>query len=412
MFRSFALRPAVGRLLDENDDLKPRAQAVAVLSFDYWTSRFGRNPKVVGRTFRFGNDLYAIVGIVGNGFTGIEPGKMTDIFVPTMMNPSVRKPGLIWFRTLIKLKPGVSAEPIHEKLHAVYRSFQEEQIKSLTWLPKQRLDNILNQMILLESAASGISEMQQDYRKPLAILCLLVGLILLIACANVANLMTAQAAARAREMALRVSIGAGRSRLVQLVLVESTMLAVVASSIGCVLAWRSAPFVVSRINPPDDPARLLLPVDWRVLVFGIVLTFVVAMLFGLAPAIRASTVKPAAALKGGQDSSGRHAHGRKRLMHALIIVQVAFCFFVLFVAGLFVATLNRLTRQPTGFSAGRLLTLETVVKLTTRQAIGVKWPNICERYQALKRLRLPNGLYSVRTPRVATFQWTAPRFRI
>jgi predicted permease len=189
------------------------------------------------------------------------------------------------------------------------------------------------------------------------VLGVLVGLVLLIACANVANLMTAQASARAREMAVRVSIGGGRWRLVQLVLVQSAWLALLAAAIGGLFAWWSGPFVVSMINPPDNPARLVLPSDWRVLGFGLALALVVTLLFGLAPALRASSVNPVSALKGGEDP-----HSKRRLMHALIAVQVAFCFLVLFVAGLFVTTFQRLSYQPTGFSADRLLVLDTVVK--------------------------------------------------
>ena len=204
---------------------------------------------------------------------------------------------------------------------------------------------------------------------------MLVALVLLIACANVANLMTAQAASRAREMALRVSIGAGRGRLVQLVLVESAWLAFLAAAIGGVFAWWSAPFVVSMINPPDNPARLFLPADWRVLGFGLALTVGVTLLFGLAPALRASAVKPVSALKGGEDP-----HSRRRLMHALIAVQAAFCFLVLFVAGLFVATFERLSNQPTGFSAERLLTLETVTVSPQPPAF---WDQVAEHLRAV-----------------------------
>src|SRR5205807_8144305 len=132
------------------------------------------------------------------------------------------------------------------------------------------------------------SNLQRDYRSALAALGLLVALVLLIACANVANLMTAQAAARAREMALRVSIGAGRWRLVQLVLVESAWLAFLATAIGALFAWWSAPFVVGMINPSAYPTRLVLPVDWRVLGFGLALACGVTVLFGLTPALRAS----------------------------------------------------------------------------------------------------------------------------
>lgn len=242
-------------------------------------------------------------------------------------------------------------------------------------MSKRQIDNSLNEKLLLEPAAVGVSDLQSDYRRPLAALGMLVALVLLIACANVANLMTAQAAARAREMALRVAIGAGRWRLVQLVLVESAWLGLLAAAIGGLFAWLSAPLVVSMINPPDNPARLFLPADWRVLGFGLALTLGMTLLFGLAPALRASAVQPVSALKGGEDP-----HSRRRLMHALIAAQTAFCFLVLFVAGLFIATFERLSDQPTGFSSDRLLTLETVAQ---RPQPPVYWDQVAEHLRAV-----------------------------
>ena len=338
MFNSFGVTPALGRLFTENDDTTPGAHPYAVLSYDYWTSRFGRDPKVIGRTFRMDNDLYEIVGVAGEGFTGTEPGIVTGIFIPTMMYEGVSQSGWSWLRIFVRPKPGVAAEAVRDRLRAPFRAFREEWAKGVIGRPKQFVDGYLNETLLLEPAAAGVSEIQKNYRLALASLGLLVALVLLIACANVANLMTAQAAMRAREMALRVSIGAGRWRLVQLVLVESAMLAFFAAALGGLFASWSAPFVVGMINPPDNPVRLALPADWRVVGFGLALALGVTFLFGLVPALRASAVKPASALKGGEDP-----HSRRRLMHALIAVQVAFCFLVLFVAGLFVATFDRLS---------------------------------------------------------------------
>jgi predicted permease len=370
MFGMFGLQPALGRLLTENDDLRPGAHPYAVLSHDYWTSRFGQDPKVIGRTFRIGTGLYEIVGVVKAPFTGTEPGTVTDIFLPTMMHEGVTHADWSWIRTLVQLKPGAAIEPAREKLQANFRSFQEERAKSFTGIPKQKIQNFLNQRIVLEPAAAGVSDLQKDNRPSLTALAILVALVLLIACANLANLMTAQAAARAREMALRISIGAGRSRLVQLVLIESAWIALLAAAVGALFAWRSTPFVVSRINPPDNPARVSLPADWRVLGFALALTLAVTFLFGLIPALRASTIKPANALKGGEDP-----RSRGRLVQALIAVQVAFCFLVLFVAGLFITSFDHLSHQSTGFSAERLLTLDTITK--SRQA-SVFWDQVAD----------------------------------
>ena len=356
MFGSFGLQPAVGRLLTQNDDVTPGAHPYAVLSYDYWTRRFGRDPKVIGRTFRMDNTIYQIVGVVAEGFSGTETGTFTGIFVPAMMNAgSIERSDSFWFRTLVRPKQGVAIEPLRDTLYVAYRAFEQDRAKGFTNWPKHLLEGFTKEKLLLQPAAAGVSGLQQDYRRALIALAVLVALVLLIACANVANLMTAQAAARAREMALRVAIGAGRWRLTQLVLVESAMLALFAASAGGLFAWWSAPFVVGMINPPDNPARLVLPVGWRMLGFGVAVTLGIALLFGLSPALRASSVQPVGALKGGGDP-----HSRRRTMHALIAAQVAFCLLVHFVAGLFVATFDHLANQPTGFSAARLLTLDTV----------------------------------------------------
>jgi len=381
MFGAFGLRPAAGRLLTEDDDLKPHAHPYAVLSYDYWKRRFGQDPRAVGRTFRMGDDLYQIVGVGPAPFTGTETGTVTDVFVPATMHPGAVHDDWTWHRTLARLKPGVAVEPVRAKLNATSRAFEEERAKGFTGMSKQDIEAFLGQTLVMEPAAAGASSLQSDYHVSLIALGVLVALVLLIACANVANLMTAQAASRAREMALRVSIGAGRRRLVQLVLVESAILAFLAGALGGLFAWWSAPFVVRMINPLDNPARLSLPADWRVLGFGLALTLGVMLLFGLTPALRASAVKPASALKGGEDP-----HTRRGMMHALIAAQVAFCFLVLFVAGLFAATFDRLSHRPIGFSAERLLLLQTVAQ---RDEIPAFWD------QAAEHLRTVPGVAAV-----------------
>ncbi len=357
MFSLFGLQPVLGRLLTASDDRAPGAGPYAVLSWDFWNHRFSRDPHVIGRSFHIGNQIYEIVGVGPRSFTGTEPGTLTDIFLPTMMNSYATQQSINWQRTLVLVNVGVSIDPLRQKLAAVSHEFETERAKSFHGMAPDSITRFLNQQVLIRPASSGASNFQEGYRRALGILGVLVALVLLICCVNVANLMTAQAAARAHEMALRVSIGAGRGRLIQLIFVQSGLLALFSAVLGTAFAAWSAPFILNRISSGDDPARLLLPADWRVLLFIIVLVVIVLLLLGLLPALRASRIQPVGALKGGD---GRHSP--HRVMRAGIGLQVAFCFFVLLLSSLFVSTFERLSRKPLGFSTDRLLLLDTVAQ--------------------------------------------------
>jgi putative ABC transport system permease protein len=357
VFGVLGLNPAAGRLLTPDDDKTPGGRPVAVLSYAYWNSRFGRDPKAIGKTFQLGGKIYEVIGVAPKDFTGTEPGLVTDIFIPATMNTrALDSPGWSWFRIWVRPKPGVSPEQVLQPLQAALTLAIRERLKMLdSDAAKRAIDPYPNRPLLLP-AASGTSGMQKEYRRPLFVLAILVALVLLIACANVGNLLTAQAAARAREMALRVAIGAGQWRLIQLVMVESALLAAIASAVGALFSWWSAPLVVSMLAPADHPVRLVLDAGWRALEFGFALTVTVTLLFGLAPALQASAVKPSSALKGAKDP-----HSRRGLMNSLVTLQVAFSVLVLFVAGLFVSTFERLSHRPLGFSPQRVVVLETEV---------------------------------------------------
>ncbi|KAA6458243.1 FtsX-like permease family protein [Acidobacteria bacterium AB60] len=371
MFNTFGIKPALGRLFTEADDNAPHSAPYAVLSYDYWANRFGKDPSVLGRTFRMGKDTFQIIGVADKPFTGTSPGVVTAIFLPVCMSDGFTEPNATWLNTLLLARPGVALEPLRQELEAVSRAFETNRLKGVRNAPRKLLDRFLNQHLNLEPASSGVSRMQSEYRKALQMIGILVAMVLLIACANVANLMTAQGAARAQELALRVSIGAGRSRLVQLILVQSGLLAFAAAILGAFFAAWAAPFVVARINPPDDPARLVLAADARVFCFGLALIVGVILLFGVLPALRASAVRPAMALKGSGSP-----HAGRRMMFGMIAMQVAFCFLVLFVSSLFVASFQRLANRPLGFSPDRLLLLETVAQ---NPQPPVVWDQMAER---------------------------------
>lgn len=349
MFDDFELHPALGRLLTANDDRAPGASPVAVLSYDYWTRRFARDPHVIGRTIRIGPDwrtgesakVFEIVGVAPQRFTGTETGVVIDIFLPTMMHAFVDNPVASVFRVFVRLSPGAAIDPVRDRLEGLLRAAKPQD----------------HPILLVESAVAGASDMRTDYRQAILALTILVALVLLIACANAANLMSAQSAARWRETAVRIAVGATRARLVQQVLVESAILALLAFAAGGLFTLWAGPFVVGRINPPDNPVRLSLTLDWRVALFSLALLFCVTLLFGLAPALGAT----AAPTKGGR-ATGAAA------------IQAAFCFLVLFLAGLFLTSFNRLAQQPTGIAADGLLNLNITTLKPTEPP--VQWDQV------------------------------------
>jgi predicted permease len=381
-FGELGLSPAGGRLLTEADDQTPKARPYAVISYDYWSRRFGKDPGVVGRKVRVGNDLFEIIGVSPKGFTGTETGLFTDIFFPMMMYfqpEAFSSVNWHWLTAWFRIRPGVTLEQTYSKLQPAMLAHRQEQVREVPpGAPQHDIDEYLASAVVLTPAAAGVSDLQRNYGQSLTILGLLVALVLLVACVNVANLMTAQAAARAREIALRVSIGAGRARLVQLVLVQSLLITAMAAVIAVILAWQASPFVVSMINIYDAPIRLELAFDGRALGFAALLILLVTTLFGLTPAFQASAITPAIALKGGSNT-----RSRQRLMHGLIAAQVAFCVMVLLVAGLFVSTFKTLANRPLGFSSARLITLESV---TRTPKDGSLW------YQVVDDLRSVSGV--------------------
>jgi predicted permease len=367
-FDRLGVAPSLGRLLSASDDRQPGAHPVAVISHAFWLRRFGGDPAMVGRWFALDDRQFQIVGVTERRFTGVEPGRPTDVWLPyAMYNP--RAFGNFqfgWFRIFGRLKDPARRGPAAAVLEAAFMNFRRDRVGSLgPARAPEAVERFLRTPLYMRSAANGPSPLRRQFERPLWILAAIAALVLLIAGSNVVNLSLARAAAREREMALRLSIGAGRGRLVQQVLVESALVAAAASALGLAVAAFAAPAVVAMLAPAGDPVHLDLRADWRVLAVAGGLALLTTALFGLAPALRASGVAPVTALKAGDGRAGRRAG----FMRWFVAAQVAFGLVVLFAGSLLVLSFARISSLNPGFATSDvlLIALETVPRVEPQQ---------------------------------------------
>ena len=380
-FAILGVKPALGRVLASTDDINPGQHPVAVLSYDFWTRRFASNPDVLGRSVTIREKPLQIVGVAAKGFTGVEPGIMTDVWAPTMMwdDRAISDPDTRWFRIWGRMQAGVAQEQANTVLQSVFTSFARDQVARRPEESGDRLQQFLQTRVHLRSAATGISGLRESFARALWVLGALAALVLLVASMNVASLLVARAAARQREMALRASIGAGRGRLIQQALIESGLLALASCALGAIFSVVATPKIVSMTSAAAANVRLEVGPDWRVLVFlggiGVLVTF----LFGLAPALRAAAAPPADALKSG---GGRHAT-RAGLFRPLVAAQIAFSFVVLFVGGLCLTSFAKLLQTDLGFDASNLVLVNVTASSTKQnQTLSVaSWAHLLERLE-------------------------------
>jgi predicted permease len=337
-----------------------------VISHDLWLRRFQGDASVLGRRITMGDRTFQVIGVAQEGFTGIEPGIMTDLWVPMMMGDprALTSPHWNWFRILGRLQPDVTADRARQPLQVAFTAFRQDSVKAGLFRADEsraRIEQFVKTPLRVRSAANGPSSLRDEFERPLWILAIVVGLVLLIACANVANLLIARAAARQREMALRLSIGAGRARLIQQVLIESSLLAIAACVLGALFAIWSAPLIVRLLAPSNEPVRLALALNWRLLGFLTLVCAGTTIGFGVVPAMQASAVAPQDVHKRGEGGDGKHT-ARRGLGRALVAAQVAFCFIVLFLAGLFLLTFRHLTSEHLGFEQDNVVLIDVEAK--------------------------------------------------
>ena len=358
-FTALGVKPAIGRLIGPQDDrLGAASAAVAVLGWSYWKSRFDLDPAILGKRVALDGVPATIIGVTPRDFFGLQVGARPDVWVPVAMEPMIQRPsrradGQLGMKLMARLKPGVSLDQARAEISGLNQSRVEAIAKASNnsqWRQAK---------MEVEPAGAGFSALRDHFAGPLQVLMAVVGLLLLIACTNVASLLLARGAARHREMAVRVALGAARLRLVRQALTESVLLSVAGSVLGVVLAYVSADalvrIMVSGRGYVGLPQRLEIHVepDAHVLLFTAAVALLTGVLFGLAPAWSAFASAPASSLReiaGAGDTRSRRLFGK-----SLVAAQVAVSVVLLSAAGMFVRHLSNLRHLDLGFQRDSVL---------------------------------------------------------
>jgi predicted permease len=356
-FGVLGVRPARGRLFDESDDLQPDAHPVVVVSYDYWRNRLGGRDDVVGRKVFVNNYPMTVVGVAADGFRGVDWGEIPSVWVPTMMKKRATpdfdwlddRRGR-WLHVFGRLKPGLSARQAQAGLEPWFKAMLDADTRRESWpkVTEEQRRRFLASTLDLLPAAQGRSDLRQRLEQPLLVLLAATGLVLLLACLNVANLCLARAFARRADTAVRLALGASRLRIVQEVLVESALLALGGALLGVLLAPAVTAGLVSFLPENVD---LHSGVDLRIFFFALAVALATGLLFGLMPALQASRVAPGFTLK----EESRSVAGGLSLRKALVAGQIALALVLLVGAGLFVRTLSNLRARGPGFATTNLL---------------------------------------------------------
>jgi putative ABC transport system permease protein len=361
-FQMLEIQPALGRLLTANDETAPGENTVAVLSYGYWSRQFGADPSILNQPLVVNGVPLTVVGVARKGFDGIQIGQAPDIFIPvTLKSQMMPTEGLplearddFWLPVVGRLKPGITRVEAQASLQPIYAALLEEDGKIRGGFSPEGLKRYTSKPLLLMSGVHGRLVLQQDAEEPLLVLMSMVGLVLLIACANLAGLLVVRGEARQREVAVRLAMGARRARLIRQLLTESLLIGVAGGAAGIAMASWGINAMVQAIPPGQGMLGLASSLDYRVLWFAIMLTLATSILFGLAPALRATGVDVHSDLKeqGPRVSESRSGVALRK---ALIVAQVSLTAVLLVGAGLFARTLANLERANLGVNADHVV---------------------------------------------------------
>jgi predicted permease len=383
-FQVLGVQPILGRTFGPADDVRGGGPAgpVAVISYRLWQQRFGGAPDAIGKPMVIERVTYTVVGISPPDFFGPEVGRAFDIAVPIGTEPLIRLEGSAldqrqfwWLNIIGRLKPGQSLDAATSQLRGV-----QPQIREAARPSNQRPENaarFLADPFSVQLAAAGTSSLRRGYQQPLYILMAVVGLVLLVACANIANLLLARASARRHEMSVRMALGSSKWRIARLLLIESALLSATGATAGLLFARWGSRLLVTQLSSQNNVVFLDLDLDWRVLGFTTLAAVATTVLFGLAPALRAVRVPPMESLK----EQGRTIRGESRfsLGSALVAAQVALSLVLIVAAGLFMRTFSSLATMHLGFDRDPVL----VVDINARRSA----PDLASRVALYGRLR-------------------------
>jgi predicted permease len=393
-FPGLGVTPLLGRAITEQDEQRG-APRVVVISYAYWSSRFGRDPSILGKVITLNGISATIVGVTPPSFFGEQPGNEPDLWLAFADLPNLRPWGAppaftdsvftdrnwISLNIMGRLKPGVKLEQAQAHLDNAFHRFV-----IADWTP-DKPDQVPH--LELASASRGLNNLRGAFEEPLSLLMVVVGLVLLVACANLATLLLARANVRQREISVRLSIGASRVRLIRQLLTESVLLAALGGVLGAFLANWGTQALLALMSSRDNQIVLDAKPDARVLIFTFAASLLTGILFGLAPAFRSARVGLASAMK---DSAGNISEGRDRhvLGKSLVIAQVATSLVLMIGAGLFVRTLENFERKNLGFDQRNLLTFGLAPVRAGYQ--GQRLVNLYQ--QLLERIQILPGIRS------------------
>jgi putative ABC transport system permease protein len=361
-FQQLGVGAALGRMFTPQEDNVNACSAGAVLSYPFWQRQFGGTSGVLAQSITLDKHTFPIIGVTGASFFGVEVGNTFDVAIPICADRVMSEDNkgripvahAFWLSAMARLKPGWTPDKATAQLQAVSPVIMKATLPPV-YKPDQA-KRYLNNKLEAVAAGIGVSGLRRQYERTLWVLMAITGLVLLIACANLANLLLARASIRQGEIAIRLAIGASRGRLVRQLLVESLLLAAVGTVLGVGLAQLLSRGLVNFLNTADNPIFVGMGMDWRLLGFTAAIAIVTCILFGLAPAVQATGLSPVTAIRAGGRSltAGRERFGLRRV---LMVVQVAFSVVLLVGALLFVQSLHNLMTTDSGFKSEGVMTV-------------------------------------------------------